>query len=84
MVGQEQDDLGGSFNPSESFVGTLTSLNIWNEVLSDAQLTALTGNCSVQMFGNVVAWADFQLGISGKLQKVETEFCSGKFSCSSL
>ncbi|XP_009082123.1 PREDICTED: sushi, von Willebrand factor type A, EGF and pentraxin domain-containing protein 1-like, partial [Acanthisitta chloris] len=37
VLGQEQDQKGEGFNPAESFVGSISQLNIWDHVLSPQQ-----------------------------------------------
>uniref|UniRef100_A0AAY4DP89 Pentraxin family member n=1 Tax=Denticeps clupeoides TaxID=299321 RepID=A0AAY4DP89_9TELE len=39
IIGQDQDSFGGNF--TEPFVGNLTDLNVWNEMLDDKQLWVL-------------------------------------------
>lgn len=38
VLGQDQDQRGEGFNPVESFVGSLSQLNIWDYVLSPQQV----------------------------------------------
>jgi hypothetical protein len=40
IIGQEQDSLGGGFNPSQSFVGHIDELAFWNKVLSNEEVNA--------------------------------------------
>lgn len=42
VLGQDQDQRGDGFNPVESFVGTVSQLNIWNYVLTPQQVTLYT------------------------------------------
>ncbi|KAJ7306038.1 hypothetical protein JRQ81_010404 [Phrynocephalus forsythii] len=45
VLGQEQDVPGGGFEPSESFVGFLAGLAMWDRVLSPGEVSSIaTGN----------------------------------------
>uniref|UniRef100_A0A8C6R2L0 Sushi, von Willebrand factor type A, EGF and pentraxin domain-containing protein 1 n=1 Tax=Nannospalax galili TaxID=1026970 RepID=A0A8C6R2L0_NANGA len=83
VLGQEQDKKGEGFNPAESFVGSISQLNLWDYVLSPQQVKSLASSCPEELRrGNVLAWPDFLLGIMGKV-KVDSKsiFCS---DCPSL
>jgi hypothetical protein len=41
VLGQEQDKKGEGFNPAESFVGSLSQLNLWDYVLSPQQVNSI-------------------------------------------
>ncbi|XP_041868330.1 uncharacterized protein LOC121657036 [Melanotaenia boesemani] len=41
VLGQEQDSVGGGFDPAESFVGQMTGFNLWNRVLSFSEVEGL-------------------------------------------
>lgn len=38
VLGQDQDQRGEGFNPVESFVGSISQLNIWDRVLTPQQV----------------------------------------------
>lgn len=40
MLGQDQDQRGEGFSHVESFVGSISQLNIWDRVLTPQQVTA--------------------------------------------
>nr|XP_060465550.1 sushi, von Willebrand factor type A, EGF and pentraxin domain-containing protein 1 [Panthera onca] len=83
VLGQEQDKKGEGFNPAESFVGSISQLNLWDYVLSPQQVKSLATSCPEELRkGNVLAWADFLSGIVGKV-KIDSKsiFCS---DCPSL
>ncbi|KAJ3584915.1 hypothetical protein NHX12_013638 [Muraenolepis orangiensis] len=80
VLGQDQDGRGDGFNPVESFVGSLSQLNIWDRVLSPQQIKVLASSCPashVTHRGNVLAWPDF---LNGKMGRVKTDpgsiFCA--------
>ncbi|XP_075416413.1 sushi, von Willebrand factor type A, EGF and pentraxin domain-containing protein 1 isoform X2 [Tenrec ecaudatus] len=79
VLGQEQDLKGEGFNPAESFVGSISQLNLWDYVLSPQQVKSLATSCPEELNkGNVLAWPDFLSGIVGKV-KIDSRsiFCSG-------
>ena len=41
VIGQEQDKKGEGFNPAESFVGSISQLNLWDYVLSPQQVNSI-------------------------------------------
>ncbi|XP_042293985.1 pentraxin-4 isoform X2 [Sceloporus undulatus] len=41
ILGQEQDSLGGGFEPSESFVGFLAGLALWDRILAPGEVSGI-------------------------------------------
>ncbi|MEE6459030.1 hypothetical protein FKM82_000515 [Ascaphus truei] len=78
VLGQEQDQRGEGFNPAESFVGSISQLNIWDHPLSPDQVKSLATSCPDELNkGNVVAWADFLPGVVGRVKiDHQSKFCS--------
>ncbi|KAG7461968.1 hypothetical protein MATL_G00196770 [Megalops atlanticus] len=78
VLGQDQDQKGEGFNPVESFVGSISQLNIWNYVLTPQQIKALATSCPKDVFrGNVLAWPDFLRGTMGRVKISEKSiFCA--------
>lgn len=77
VIGQEQDTRGGKFSSSESFVGRLSNLNIWDYSLRPQDVMNLATSCD-EHIGNVLAWPDVIAGINGRINQVETLICTGK------
>ena len=75
VVSQEQDVRGGQFSSSESYVGQIHGLNVWNYTLSSSEIQQLASSCGY--LGNVMAWPDLLSGISGHVQQLNTSFCAG-------
>ena len=71
LLGQEQDAPGSKFSALESFRGRLTRLNIWNRVLTRAEISEAMTSCN-EVTGNVASWADFHNGIHGLIQVKKT------------
>ncbi|GCC31685.1 hypothetical protein chiPu_0010146, partial [Chiloscyllium punctatum] len=42
IIGQEQDNMGGGFDETESFVGNLAGFTIWNRALSPGEISGIT------------------------------------------
>ena len=62
VIGQEQDELGGGFDADQAFGGELTELNVWDRVLSPAEITKLASTCSSNNTqGNYLAYSDFHI-----------------------
>ncbi|XP_077904066.1 sushi, von Willebrand factor type A, EGF and pentraxin domain-containing protein 1 isoform X2 [Ictidomys tridecemlineatus] len=78
VLGQEQDKKGEGFSPAESFVGSISQLNLWDYVLSPQQVKSLATACPEELSrGNVLAWPDFLSGIVGKVKiNPKSIFCS--------
>ena len=74
IVGQEQDSFGGRFDASQSYIGELTDLNIWNRVLSASEISKLSKLCHGG-WGNVKKWSDFKVGIRGNVRVVSPSAC---------
>ncbi|XP_061921980.1 sushi, von Willebrand factor type A, EGF and pentraxin domain-containing protein 1 isoform X1 [Entelurus aequoreus] len=71
VLGQDQDQRGEGFNPVESFVGSISQLNIWDGVLTTQQIKVLASSCPdshVTHRGNVLAWPDFLSGVVGRIK----------------
>jgi len=82
VVGQEQDARGGKFSSSESYVGQIHGLNVWDYALSSAEIQQLASSCG--HLGNVMAWPDLLAGINGHVQQLNTSFCAGMFHSNTL
>ncbi|KAL9979376.1 hypothetical protein ACROYT_G017030 [Oculina patagonica] len=65
-LGQEQDSLGGGFDITQSFVGMLTNVNVWDYVLTAAQIQQMSTESCLSGEGNVYKWSDFIYGREGK------------------
>ncbi|XP_030018068.1 sushi, von Willebrand factor type A, EGF and pentraxin domain-containing protein 1 isoform X2 [Sphaeramia orbicularis] len=80
VLGQDQDQRGEGFNPVESFVGSISQLNIWDRVLTPQQIKVLSSSCPashVTHRGNVLAWPDFLNGVVGRVKvNLNSIFCA--------
>ena len=74
VLGQEQDSVGGSFDSSQSFQGSLTNVNVWSYVLPASTIKSLSKSC-LSGVGNVYRWSDFIYGVKGKTAVVIPSPC---------
>ena len=75
VLGQEQDKLGGSFDSSQSFKGSLTNLNVWSYVLPEGEIKEMSNCCRAGPEGNVYMWENFLYAIIGKPRRVIPARC---------
>ncbi|XP_028660616.2 LOW QUALITY PROTEIN: sushi, von Willebrand factor type A, EGF and pentraxin domain-containing protein 1 [Erpetoichthys calabaricus] len=78
VLGQDQDLKGEGFNPVESFVGSISQMNVWDYVLLPEQIKALASSCPKELHrGNLFAWSDFLKGTLGRVKVVtDSIFCA--------
>uniref|UniRef100_A0A8D0AXY3 Pentraxin 4 n=1 Tax=Salvator merianae TaxID=96440 RepID=A0A8D0AXY3_SALMN len=67
ILGQEQDVLGGGFEPSESFVGFLAGFAMWDRVLSPGEVSGVATGKGLPR-GIVLTLAN--ASVAGSVQKV--------------
>ncbi len=67
VLGQEQDSVGGSFEASQSFIGEMTGVNIWDHVIKDKEITRMSKSCHTGV-GNVFQWSDFKAHLKGSVK----------------
>ncbi|KAI8513378.1 hypothetical protein Bbelb_100170 [Branchiostoma belcheri] len=66
ILGQHQDVVGGGFNAYQSFIGELSEVNLWDRVLSPAEIAA---DCSYH--GNVIDWDTTNTRVFGDASRAE-------------
>ncbi|XP_043472287.1 sushi, von Willebrand factor type A, EGF and pentraxin domain-containing protein 1-like isoform X2 [Leptopilina heterotoma] len=76
IVGQEQDKIGGQLSESESFIGKIAHLNLWDTVLEREAIENFGETCK-NYFGNLYAWAKMRENIHGNIRILQSEFCKG-------
>ncbi|KAJ8262625.1 hypothetical protein GJAV_G00168490 [Gymnothorax javanicus] len=78
VLGQDQDQRGEGFNPVESFVGSISQLNIWDQALTAQQIKSLATSCPKDLpRGSVLAWPDFLAGVTGRVKITASSiFCA--------
>ncbi|XP_011674027.2 sushi, von Willebrand factor type A, EGF and pentraxin domain-containing protein 1 [Strongylocentrotus purpuratus] len=76
VVGQEQDTYNGSYVVKESFIGSLSQVNIWDYSMTRDEIQSLQSCCSSS--GNALSWAQLSTGLRGALRRSEgSEICNG-------
>ncbi|XP_078661576.1 polycystin-1-like protein 2 [Branchiostoma floridae x Branchiostoma belcheri] len=66
ILGQDQDVVGGGFDADQSFIGELSEVNLWDRVLSPAEIAA---DCSYH--GNVIDWDTTNITVFGQASRAE-------------
>ncbi|XP_074540105.1 female protein-like [Halichoeres trimaculatus] len=66
ILGQKQDNYGFGFDPSQSFVGMMTDVHMWNYTISHCEIKRYTEG---QLFtpGNVLNWGALDFQTSGRV-----------------
>lgn len=80
VLGQEQDFLGGGFSDVESFIGSMSRINLWDQAFREEEILSLMDACGDDVTGNVIAWPDFLRGLHGKLHSVNSSLCQGEWN----
>ncbi|XP_078381896.1 uncharacterized protein LOC144664624 [Oculina patagonica] len=60
VLGQDQHFIGGGFEINQAFTGELAEVNLWDMVLSAADIAAQYRNCYIPE-GSVLQWSQFKL-----------------------
>lgn len=66
-----QDSIGSSFSDSESFVGRIAYMDIWNRRISADEMFEYYTTCDVPYQGNIFTWTDFRLQIYGAVKVID-------------
>ncbi|XP_039627511.1 serum amyloid P-component-like [Polypterus senegalus] len=64
LLGQEQDSFGGGFDSSQSFVGQISDVHMWNYVLSPCDIIGVYNSFNFTP-GNVLNWKEMQYELHG-------------------
>lgn len=73
-IGQEQDEMGSDFSETESFIGKLAYLDLWDHTLTQPAVNDLYMSCEPYL-GNLIPWTDFKANIHGNIQVMSSPFC---------
>ena len=76
VLGQEQDGFFSGFDANQSLLGSLTSVSVWDRVLSPNEIEENSRSCLCVEAGNVYRWFDFIHGIRGNTALVIPSPCS--------
>lgn len=67
LLGQDPDAYVGSFDASQSFVGEITDVQMWDYVLSSSQIKAVYSNQETYVKGNMFDWNTIKYEIIGNV-----------------
>ena len=70
VLGQDQDSVGGSFQASQSFIGEMTGVNIWDHVIKEQEIKRMSKSCLAGV-GNVFQWRDFKPHLKGSVKIIK-------------
>ncbi|XP_047361548.1 sushi, von Willebrand factor type A, EGF and pentraxin domain-containing protein 1-like isoform X4 [Vespa velutina] len=76
IIGQEQDRMGGGFSESESFVGNITLLDIWDSAFTNDYIMHLYRTCE-KYYGTLYTWSHILEHIYGDIMIISSHFCRG-------
>ncbi|KAG9338078.1 hypothetical protein JZ751_027156 [Albula glossodonta] len=74
ILGQDQDKVGGGFSSSESFVGNIKDVHVWDYVISDCEVQHYTGGSGFK-YGNVIDWKTVNYTDHGDVVIEKTSQC---------
>ncbi|XP_078612213.1 uncharacterized protein LOC144882380 isoform X2 [Branchiostoma floridae x Branchiostoma japonicum] len=70
ILGQDQDVVGGGFKAEQAFIGELSEVNLWDRVLSPAEIGA-DWSAFCNYHGNVIDWDTTRIAIFGETRRAE-------------
>ena len=77
VLGQSQETMGDGFEASKAFTGELAEVNLWDTVLSDADIAAQYRNCYIPP-GSVIQWPQFEVMGELEIKEYSCTLTSGK------
>ena len=77
-LGQRLTASGPAAEASDSFVGSLHQVNLWNVPATKDHMWNAAHNCTWPIGGSVKAWINFLLGAKGKIQRSFPTKCKGR------
>ncbi|KAG9480851.1 hypothetical protein GDO78_010233 [Eleutherodactylus coqui] len=67
IIGEEQDSYGGGFNKSQSFIGDIADVNLWDKALTEEEVMEFIYHDNIR--GNVITWRSLKFNITGKVTR---------------
>ena len=77
VLGQEPDVLFGEFSVDQLFHGELSEVNLWDEILDDDSILAMS-NCEIALKGSAISWNEDLITNHGPLTQYDIDidrFC---------
>ncbi|XP_071759462.1 serum amyloid P-component-like [Centroberyx gerrardi] len=66
ILGQEQDSYGGGFDATQSFIGMLSDVHMWDYVLSPSEIQRYVDDMNFTP-GNIFNWRALEFQITGQI-----------------
>jgi Pentaxin family/Sushi repeat (SCR repeat) len=66
--------LGAGFSESESYVGQIAYLDIWNHTIDANEVQDYYTSCE-PYHGNLITWTDVKINIKGDVKVLRSQFC---------
>ena len=79
MLGQTQDRAGHGFEAWKALTGELAEVNLWDTVLSGADIAGQYRNCYIP-HGSVIQWPQFIVMGEVVIKEYSCKLTSGKFT----
>uniref|UniRef100_A0A3B4B447 Pentraxin family member n=1 Tax=Periophthalmus magnuspinnatus TaxID=409849 RepID=A0A3B4B447_9GOBI len=67
IIGQDPDEYLGGFDANQSFVGEISDINLWSNVLPDTVIKAMADNGNTVQTGDVIDWSVANLEVTGQV-----------------
>lgn len=74
ILGQEQDEVGGHFDVTQSFMGQMSDLQLWSRVLTPAEIQS-QASCTGRLKGDVLTWTQEAVELHGGLAELDHDPC---------
>ncbi|XP_041672217.1 C-reactive protein-like [Cheilinus undulatus] len=78
ILGQDQDSYGGGFVKSESFVGDITDVHLWNSTISPCEIRFYMEGSTFTP-GNLLNWKNLRYSTAGSVYEEQSDF--DKLAC---
>uniref|UniRef100_A0A3B4B6M6 Pentraxin (PTX) domain-containing protein n=1 Tax=Periophthalmus magnuspinnatus TaxID=409849 RepID=A0A3B4B6M6_9GOBI len=73
IIGQDPDEYLGGFDANQSFVGEISDINLWSNVLPDTVIKAMADNGNTVQTGDVIDWSVANLEVTGQVNVVNRD-----------
>ncbi|XP_053182648.1 C-reactive protein-like [Scomber japonicus] len=74
VLGQDQDSYGGGFDSTQSFVGMMSDVHMWDYVLSPCEIQNYVKE-SLSTSGNVLNWKALEFQTIGRVLVEDKQIC---------
>ncbi|XP_060884428.1 C-reactive protein-like [Labrus mixtus] len=73
ILGQDQDSYGGGFDQSQSFVGDITDVHMWDKVISPCEIRFYMDGSAFTP-GNLLSWNNLRFSTTGTVHEEQSDF----------